>query len=134
MTQEDKMSTSTVYCPACDKDVHLACTAAPLHEGEANLSDGNELVCLTFGSRCTAGKCPISGLPSVVMGVRLAKSGLEPDEPWRTIRMRCDGCEQVTEMEILDNVSAFCPVCNTTNHWFRVNMGEEEYMVSVPTV
>jgi hypothetical protein len=36
-------------------------------------------------------------------------------------------------MEILDNVHAFCPVCTTTNRWFRVNMGEEEYMVSFPT-
>lgn len=126
------MSTSTVYCTACDKQVHLTCTAAPLHEGEANLPDAPELVCLTFGSRCAAGRCPISGLPSVVMGVRLAKSGLEPDEPWRTLRMQCDGCGRVTDQEVLDNVHAFCPVCGTTNRWFRINMGEEEYVVALP--
>lgn len=124
------MSMSTVYCTVCDKQVQLSCTASPLHEGEANLRD-EELVCLTFGARCAAGRCPISGLPSVVMGVRLARSGMEPEEPWRTIRMRCDGCEQVTEMKILDNVHASCPVCGTTNRWFRINQGEEEYLVAV---
>lgn len=88
--------------------------------------------CLTFGSRCAESRCPISGLPSVVMGVRLARSGMTPENEWRTINMRCDGCDQITEMEVLDNVHAFCPICQTTNRWFQVNMGEEAYLVALP--
>jgi hypothetical protein len=126
------MSTSTVYCTTCAKDVHLACTVAPTHLGEANLPDAPQLVCLSFGSRCAGGRCPISSLPAVVMGVQLARSGMEPEEPWRTIRMHCEGCERVTAMEVLDNVHAFCPECGSTNRWFKVNMGEEDYVVTVP--
>jgi hypothetical protein len=129
---EITMNTMTVFCSACEKDVHLACTAEPLHQGEANLPDGSELVCLTFGARCTAGRCPISGLPSVVMGVRLARSGLPAEEAWRTIHLRCEACDIITEMEVIDNVHAFCPVCQTTNRWFKMNMGEEEYVVAMP--
>lgn len=125
------MSTSTVYCEACDRDVHLTCTAEPLHQGEANLPDSPELVCLTFGSRCSGSRCPISGLPSVVMGVRLARSGLPAEERPRRITMRCDGCEAISEMDVLDNVYAYCPGCGTTNRWFQVNMGEEEYVVAM---
>jgi len=126
------MSTSTVFCDVCDRDVHLTCTAEPLHQGEANLPDAPELVCLTFGSRCAGNRCPISGLPTVVMGVRLARSQVPAEEPQRTIHMHCGGCEQLTEMNILDNVYAFCPACGTTNRWFQLNMGEEEYVVATP--
>lgn len=127
------MESVTVYCPACRKDVHVTRTAAPLHTGEANLVD-DEVVCLTFGPRCPPGTCPLANLPSVVMGVRLARSGIEPEEPWRTVRMRCDGCESVQELEVIDNVHAFCPACGTTNRWFKLEMGEDALAVTLPPV
>lgn len=122
---------STVYCTACKQQVNLTFTAAPAHGGEANLPDGPELVCLTFGSRCAAETCPVSGLPSVVMGVRLARSGMDPEVPWRTVEMRCGGCERITTMEVVDNVHAFCTDCGTTNRWFKLNLGDEEYLVAM---
>jgi hypothetical protein len=122
-----------VYCKACDKQVSVTVSQQPLHEGHANLSDGQDLVCFEFSTRCPTGRCPVSGTPSVVMGVRLAKSGLPPVNGWKTIHLHCDACEAVTEMDVLDNVHAFCPTCSTTRRWFNLNMGEEEYVVGVPT-
>lgn len=126
------MTTSTVYCALCDKEVHVAQTPMPLHEGEANLPDAPELICLTYGRQCAGGRCPVSGLPAIVMGTRLARSDIQPDAGWRTIRMRCAGCDDLTVMEILDSAHAFCPVCRTTNRWFKVDMGDEEYLIGRP--
>ena len=118
------MNTSTVYCPVCDRPVHLADTDVPLHPGPANLPDSPELVCLSFGQACAGGRCGLTGLASVVMGVRLARSGISPDEEWQLIRMRCDNCERVTEMRVIDNVSAFCPECGTAHQWFAPDAGD----------
>jgi phage FluMu protein Com len=126
------MKNHTVYCPSCDKDVHVTLTPAPLHGGTSNIPDAPELVCLTFGSSCSSGRCPVSGLPSLVMGVRLARSGIDPDEPWSTIRVRCETCERVTEMEVLDDLHAFCPECQTTNRWMKLDVGEEAVFVALP--
>jgi endogenous inhibitor of DNA gyrase (YacG/DUF329 family) len=119
------MNTSTVHCPVCDRKVHVTATDAPLHPGPANLPDAPELVCLTFGQSCAGGRCGLSGLASVVMGVRLARSGMTPDEEWHTIRMHCELCNDVTEMKVLDNVSAFCPECGTAHQWFNPDAGDE---------
>jgi hypothetical protein len=110
------MDTLTVYCSACDKDVHVTRTPAPLHSGEANLEE-EQLVCLAYGPRCPLDKCPVANLPSVVMGVRLARNGLHPEHGWRTMRMRCDGCETEAELEVLDDLYAYCTICGTTTQW-----------------
>jgi hypothetical protein len=123
------MEPRTAYCTACQAEVHLTLTPAPVHGGTSSLPDGNQLVCLTFGSRCAGGACPIGGVPSVVMGVRLARSGFDPDESWKLIHMHCASCGRVTEMEVLDNVHAFCPICETTSRWMTLDMGEEALVV-----
>jgi hypothetical protein len=110
------MDARTVYCAACEKEVHLASTPAPLHTGEANLGD-EQLICLTYGPRCPPEKCPLANLPSVVMGVRLARSGIPPEQAWRTMSLLCEGCGTVSEVEIVDDSYAFCPVCGTTSRW-----------------
>jgi hypothetical protein len=133
MSTADPMPTTTMFCNACQKDVSVTCSPQPLHEGHANLSDSHQLLCFEFSTRCPTGRCPVSGLPSVVMGVRLARSGLQPENGWETIHMHCKSCEAITEMEVLDNVHAFCPACGTTSRWFSMNMGEEEYVVGMPT-
>jgi hypothetical protein len=132
MSTADPTPTATAFCSACQKEVSVTCTPQPLHEGHANLSDGAELLCFEFSTRCPSGRCPVSGIPALVMGVRLAKSGLPPAHGWNTIRMHCEGCDAITEMDVLNNVHAFCPTCGTTSRWFSLNMGEEEYVVGVP--
>jgi hypothetical protein len=110
-------ATTTIYCPVCNRDVPISETQAPLHGGEAPLADAPQLVCLGYGSPCSGTKCPVTGLPSVVMGVQLARSGMTPEEGWRIIRMRCDGCDRITEMEVIDGSYASCSECMTTNRW-----------------
>jgi hypothetical protein len=111
------MSTTTAYCPVCDRHVPLTETLAPLHEGEANLPDAPQLVCRAFGDRCTGAACPVSGYPSVVMGVRLARSDLRPDRDWLIIERDCNGCGRFTEMRAVDRTYAVCSECGTTNRW-----------------
>jgi hypothetical protein len=126
------MKTETVFCPACDKQVHVTLTPGPVHGDQPVLGDSAELVCLTFGPRCAAGRCPIANLPSIVMGVRLARSGLEAEEGWKTLRMRCETCAEVTVMDVLDNVHAYCTRCGTTNTWFKLDMGEDAIVATLP--
>jgi RNA polymerase subunit RPABC4/transcription elongation factor Spt4 len=124
------MSTAA-QCQACNRLVSLEVTEAPVHGGgQATLAEP-EVVCLDFGSECSGCVCPFSGLPALVMGVRLARSHLPPTRGWKMLKMRCDRCERVTDMEVLDNVHAFCTQCETTNRWFELELGEERYLVAL---
>jgi len=55
------------------------------------------------------------------MGVRLAKSHLN-DETFKTIHARCEGCGQVSDLEVLDETFALCTMCNTTNKWVTLSL------------
>ncbi|MFQ5537193.1 MAG: hypothetical protein ACE5GJ_07040 [Gemmatimonadota bacterium] len=110
------MKTELAYCSGCGHKVRLVFTDPPPHDGQANLPDGAEIVCLDYEESCSAGQCPATGRPGIVMGVRLARSHLN-DDTFRTIHGRCEGCGQVTDLEILDDALALCPLCNTTNRW-----------------
>jgi hypothetical protein len=129
---EETMNAESVFCPTCEKQVHVTLTPATVHGDQPVTGDTSQLVCLTFGPRCAAGRCPIAGLPSIVMGVRLAKSGLEAEEGWKTLQMRCQGCDQITEMDVLDNTHAYCTACGTTNTWFTLDMGEDAIAATLP--
>lgn len=122
------MQTDKAYCPACQRHVELAWTPAPLHEGEANLADEG-MVCLHLSDSCPGGACPLSQLPRIVMAVRLARSGLR--EKWPNTRLRCEGCGEVTEMEVLDDSHLLCTVCGTTNPWILLELMEHGF-VAVP--
>ncbi len=109
------------FCPHCQREVEVAITPPPPRDGHANLPEGGEVVCLEFGGDCTGEDlCPLAGTSPVVMGVRLARSGLR--EEWETVRAVCEGCGQVAELEILDREHAFCPVCGTTNTWMVIEV------------
>ncbi len=73
------------------------------------------MVCLDFGDKCDGEVCPLSRYRPVVMGVRLARSGLR--EEWTTVRAQCEGCGQVSDLKVLDREHAFCVLCGTTNTW-----------------
>lgn len=118
------MSDTTAYCFACEKQIHVTLTPAPTHEGHANLMDG-AMVCLDFGEACCGGSCPLIGMPGIVMGVRLARSGLE--HQWSTIQGPCQGCGDVRELEILDDSHAYCAVCGSTSRWTRIDLGDDSY-------
>lgn len=118
----------SAYCPGCDREVHLTLSRAPSHRGHANLPDGAEMVCLDFSEGCSGGRCPLTGSPGIVMAVRLARSHLA-DEKFTTLFGRCDACGNVTELEILDDRYAFCPICESTTQWIRMNVDPEGTVV-----
>lgn len=122
------MESRKVYCPKCDHDVTVTMTMPPLHgSGHANLPDGGEMVCLDFGPRCTGAVCALSALPRAVMGVRLARSGLRPEQ-LETVRALCDGCATVQPLEIVDGTHAHCPACDAINVWTMVRLDGEEWV------
>ena len=115
------MKTEIAYCSGCGHQVRLVFTDPPPRDGHANLREDAQIVCLDYQETCTGGKCPTTGKPGIVMGVRLARSHLA-DETFRTIHARCDGCGEVADLEILDDTFAICPVCNTTNRWVTLRL------------
>jgi hypothetical protein len=116
-----------MYCPKCGHDVTITLTQAPLHGGHANVEDGADLVCLDFGPQCTSSVCNLFGLPRVVMGVRLARSGMRP-ERMQTVRALCDGCQRVTTLEVVDDTHAHCSECRTINTWTMIRLDGEEWV------
>lgn len=121
------MQTRKVYCPKCDHDVTVTVTPQPLHGGHATLPDGGETVCLDFGPRCTGQLCAISALPKVVMGVRLARSGL-PHPNMETVQALCEACGKVARLEVVDETHARCPQCDTVQLWTAVRLDGEEWV------
>lgn len=117
------MKTRTAYCSACDRDVEIAVLDSPIHEGQAPIPDG-DVVCLDFGERCTGAMCPMFGLPRLVMGVRLARSGLAEGQ-LRTVRAVCEGCDQVVDMQVLDRLRGFCPACRATSRLVLLELDDE---------
>jgi hypothetical protein len=111
----EKAETQKTYCTHCQKEVLVAISPAAPRGGQANLQDHDEVVCLDFGDKCDGEICPLSRFRPVVMGVRLARSGLR--EEWTTVRAQCEGCGQVTDLKVLDREHAFCVLCGTTNNW-----------------
>lgn len=121
MTQSPE--TRKTWCTLCQKEVLLTLTAAPARGGHANLPDHEELVCLDFGEGCQGGEvCPISRFRPVVMGVRLARSGLRQE--WKTVRAQCEACGQISDLEVLDQSHAYCTLCGSTNTWMVLELDE----------
>lgn len=122
------MKTEVAYCSGCGHKVRLVFTDPPPHDGHANLPDGAEIVCLDYQEACSGGKCPMTGKPSIIMGVRLAKSHLA-DDAFETVHARCEGCGQVSDLEVLDEDHALCTLCETTNRWVRMKLPDETEVV-----
>jgi hypothetical protein len=114
------MKTEVAYCSGCGHQVRLVFTEPPPHDGHASLPEGTEIVCL---ESCSGGKCPTTGTPGIVMGVRLAKSHLN-DASFKTIRARCEACGQISDLEVLDDTYALCTLCNTTNRWVILKLSD----------
>ena len=119
--------TRKTYCSHCQKEVLVAIKAAPPRGGQANLPDHDEVICLDFGDKCDGEVCPLSKYRPVVMGVRLARSGLR--EEWSSVRAQCEGCGQVSELKVLDREHAFCSLCGTTNTWMALELDGDGHVV-----
>ena len=118
------MKTEVAFCSGCGHQVRLVFTDPPPHDGQANLPDGAQIVCLDYHEGCSGGKCPNTGASGVVMGVRLARSHMS-DETFRTIRARCDACGQVSDLEIIDANYALCTLCNATSRWVVLRLSDD---------
>jgi hypothetical protein len=115
------VKTEIAFCSGCGHQVRLVFTDPPPHDGQATLKDGAEIVCLDYKEGCSAGKCPTTGKPGIVMGVRLAKSHLA-DDSFKTIHARCQACGEVSDLEVLDDNFAVCTLCDTTNRWVTLSL------------
>lgn len=122
------MKTEIAYCSGCGHKVRLVFTDPPPHEGHANLREDAEIVCLDYKEACAGGKCPSTGKPGIVMGVRLAKSHLN-DEAFKIVHARCEGCGQVSDLEVLDEKFALCTLCNTTNSWVVMKLPDDTEII-----
>lgn len=118
------MKKETAFCSGCGHQIRLVFTDPPPHAGHANLREDAEIVCLDYQETCSGGKCPATGKPGIVMGVRLARSHLN-DEAFQTVHARCDGCGEVSDLEVLDDTFALCTLCNTTNRWVTLKLGDD---------
>lgn len=116
------MDIEEIYCPECNHPIHITRTAEH-RDGQANLPESAELVCMDFGSGCTRGRCPVTGIPGIVMGVRLVRSHL-PGVSVRTVTAPCSGCGEVAELEVVDDTYAVCSMCGTTNRWVLMDVDE----------
>ena len=123
----EKGETHTTFCTHCQKEVTVAVTPGAPRDGQANLKESDEVVCLDFGGKCDGQVCPLSGFRPVVMGVRLARSGLR--EEWTTVRAQCEGCGQISDLKILDRDHAFCVLCGTTNTWMVLELDQNGSVV-----
>jgi hypothetical protein len=125
------MQSHTAYCSACDQDVRVVITDAPTHDGQAPLADA-QVVCLDFAARCTGSMCPMFGLPSILMGVRLAQSGLRP-EAFDTVSAPCPACDTPVDLQLIDDHHVFCPSCGARTRWVKLKVGDHDY-VALATV
>ena len=71
---------SFAYCRRCTHNVRVAYTAAPTHEGHANIPDAPELICLDVVGLYCHGVCPLSNLTHETMLTRLERSRLRNDD------------------------------------------------------
>jgi hypothetical protein len=120
------VDSKSAFCSKCDTSVHVTVTDSAL-DGQANVP-GGEVVCLDFHQKCADGKCPLYGLPGIVMGVRLARSGMKPIGEWETVMGLCDGCGNPVELEVLDDTYAYCPDCGTTNQWQLIRLDDDSHV------
>ncbi|MFV2006368.1 MAG: hypothetical protein ACC667_02935 [Longimicrobiales bacterium] len=119
------MDVKKAFCPSCDHEVRLTITPDPsTHGGHANVADGHQVVCLDFIEGCADRNCSLSGLPAIVMGMRLARSEIEQSR-WKTIHALCDGCGDPRDMKIVDSTYAYCTQCGTTNRWTVIDLEDE---------
>jgi hypothetical protein len=119
------MKTQTAYCSACDRDVQIVVTDAPMQDAQAPVGDA-EIVCLEVGERCTGNLCPVGATSPTAMMVRRVRSGvravLQP-----IVKAECEVCERVTDYFVVSPEYATCAECGYTvgRDELRLALGRE---------
>ncbi len=72
------MKTNQLFCSACDRQVRVLISEAPLGEHQATVHD-DELICLEIGEHCTGNLCPLGAAEPNAMVGRLIHEGLSTD-------------------------------------------------------
>lgn len=109
------MKNHQLYCSACDRQVRVLITEAPVYEGHAPLH-GEELVCLDIGAKCTGNLCPLGAAAPSEMVRRVMRNGV-PLEVLNTVTARCPGCGEETEVVLYGEGRAMCSLCQTPARW-----------------
>lgn len=115
------MKSAQLFCSACDRQVDVMITEAPVFDGPATLHD-EEVVCLAIGERCTGALCPIGAVEPNAMVARIVRNGL-PTGGLRTVQATCPSCGSEAEMVLYGGGRACCTICGTSARW-RVDHAE----------
>lgn len=122
------MDTKKTYCSHCQKLVEVGLSPAPAHRRVTDLPPEQELVCLDFGTGCSGNLCPLSGLPSLVMGVRMQRAPDAPDPEKHRVLTACHECGVEMEMPVLDESHARCPSCGVTNKLILIRLDDDSFV------
>jgi hypothetical protein len=106
------MKTQIAYCSACDCDVRILVTDAPLHDAQAPVADA-DVVCLEIGEQCTGKLCPVGAVSPAAMMVRKVRSGVRSVLP-PIVKAACEACGCVTDNYIVSPEYATCGECGGT--------------------
>jgi ribosomal protein S27AE len=109
------MESHRVFCSACDRDVTIMLTDAPLFDGPITLHD-EEVICLEIGDKCTGNLCPLGAVEPNAMVGRIIRNGL-PTDNLRTLRSACPACSRETEMVLYGDGRAACTECGSPARW-----------------
>jgi hypothetical protein len=109
------MKSHRLFCNACDREVRVMITDAPLLDGQATLHD-EEVVCLEIGEKCTGNLCPLGAVEPNAMVARIVRNGL-PLDGLRTLLAECPTCSRMTEMVLYGGGRAACTECGSPARW-----------------
>ena len=109
------MKSAQLFCSACDRQVRVMITDAPLHDGQATLHD-EEVVCLEIGDRCTGSLCPLGAVAPNAMVARIVRNGLST-EGLQTVQASCPSCGTEAELVLYGGGRAACTVCGAGARW-----------------
>jgi hypothetical protein len=109
------MKSHQLYCSACDRQVKVLISEAPLGEHQATLHD-DELICMEIGEHCSGALCPLGAAEPQAMVSRLIHSG-EKFNGVKTVKGHCPTCEMDAEFILYGKGKASCTVCGTACKW-----------------
>ena len=109
------MKSHQLFCSACDRQVKVLISEAPIGEHQATVHD-DELICLEIGDHCSGNMCPLGAAEPQAMVSRLIHSG-ESTDGLRTVKATCPSCGLECEFVLYGKGKASCTVCGTAAKW-----------------
>jgi hypothetical protein len=109
------MKSHKLFCSACDREVNVMITDAPMFDGPITLRD-EEVICLEIGDKCTGNLCPLGAAQPNAMVARIVRNGL-PLDGLRTLKSPCPACDRETEFVLYGDGRAACTECGSPARW-----------------